>query len=181
MGVQFPPRAPNKFMAVKDRYLIAKNWPFVAVGCLVVRGDKVLLVKEASTEAGKWNQPAGWLEKYENPILGARREAEEETGFRIKIKGFLGVYSLDRRKVKRWQGAGSVDLHAIKLLFIAKAIGRGPKLNPLEISEVRWFNLKAIKNLHKQKILRDPDIINEVQDYLAGISYNLKLVRHLKV
>ncbi len=181
MGVQFPPGAKNNLMAGKDRYIIAKNWPFVVVGCLVVRGDKVLLVKEARKEAGSWNQPAGWLEKYENPVVGAKREAEEETGFRIKIKGFLGVYSLDRRKVKRWQRAGPVDLHAIKFLFIAKVVGRGQKLNPLEIAEVRWFSLKEIKNLHKQKILRDPDMINEVQDYLAGRSYDLKLVRHLIV
>ncbi len=168
-------------MAIKDRYSIAKNWPFVVVGCLVTKGKKVLLVQEAVKEAGKWNQPAGWLEKYENPILGAKREAEEETGFKIKITGFLGVYSLDRRKVRGWHKVGPIDLHAIKFLFIAKVIGEGQRVDPLEIAKVKWFDLKEIKNLHKQKILRDPDIIDEVQDYLAGRTYDFELVHHLKV
>jgi len=168
-------------MATKDRYSIAKNWPFVVVGCLVTKGKKVLLVQEAVKEAGTWNQPAGWLEKYENPVLGAKREAEEEIGFKIKITGFLGVYSLDRRKVKGWQKDGPIDLHGVKFLFTAKVIGEGRRVNPREIAKIGWFNLKEIKNLHKQKILRDPDIITEVQDYLAGRSYDLKLVHHLKV
>lgn len=168
-------------MAREDRDLITKNWPFVVVGCLVVKGKKALLVKEAQVEAGKWNQPAGWLEKHENPVLGAKRETEEETGFKIKITRFLGIYSLDRRRVKEWKGARLIDRHPIKLLFLAKVTGKGERPNPLEIAEVKWFDLKEIKNLHKQKILRDPDIIDEVQDYLAGRSYNLKLVHHLQV
>ncbi|MBU1146666.1 NUDIX domain-containing protein [Patescibacteria group bacterium] len=168
-------------MSKKNRYLIAKNWPFVVVGCLVVKGDKVLLVKEASVEVGKWNQPAGWLEKQENPVLGAKREAEEETGFKIKITKFLGIYSLDRRKIRERSGTKLIDRHPVKLLFLARVVGRGKRPNPLEILEVKWFSSKEIKNLHKQKILRDPDIINEVQDYLAGRTYNLKLVHHLKV
>ncbi len=168
-------------MAGKDRYLITKNWPFVVVGCLVVKGKKALLVKEAQVEVGKWNQPAGWLEKHENPVLGAKRETEEETGFKIKITQFLGIYSLDRRKIKEQNRARLIDRHPVKLLFLAKVIGKGKRPNPLEISEVRWFELKEIKNLYKQKILRDPDIVDEVQDYLAGRAYDLKLVHHVKV
>ncbi len=167
-------------MLKKDKYPVAKDWPFVVVGCLVVKGKKVLLIKEAMVEAGKWNQPAGWLEKHENPILGAKRETEEETGMKVKITRFLGTYSIDRRKVKGWHKTRLIDLHAIKFLFLAKVIGRGKKPDPLEIIEVKWFDLKEIKNLHKHKILRDPDIINEVQDYLAGRSYGIGIIHHNK-
>jgi hypothetical protein len=60
-------------------------------------------------------------------------------------------------------------------------IGKGRRVNPREIAKIGWFDLKEIKNLHKQKILRDPDIITEVQDYLASRSYDLKSVHHLRV
>ena len=143
----------------------------------VAKGKKVLLVKEAGAEAGKWNQPAGWLEKYENPILGAKREAEEEIGFKIKITHFLGIYS-HCRKVKFLHRTKPVDAHPTKLLFIAHVISKGRAPDPKEIKEVKWFSLDEIKDLRKKKILRDPDIVDEVTDYLKGKKYDLKLVHH---
>jgi 8-oxo-dGTP pyrophosphatase MutT (NUDIX family) len=172
----------ERYVKKRYKYLIAKDWPFVVVGCLVVKGKTVLLVKEARIEAGKWNQPAGWLEKYENPILGAKRETEEETGFKVKITKFkfLGVYSLDKRKIKGWHRTLLMDTHPIKLLFLAKIISKGKRVNPKKIKEIKWFGLAEVKNLYKRKLLRDPDIIQEVQDYLAGKEYDLGLVHHVK-
>lgn len=160
---------------------MAKDWPFIVVGSLVVKDNKIFLVKEARTEAGKWNQPAGWLEKYENPVLGARRETEEETGHKVKVIRFLGIYSLDRRKIKGWIERKPIDLHAIKLIFVAKVIGKGKKADPKEIKEGRWFSLKEVSDLRKNKLLRDPDIINEFKDYLAGKGYDFsKLIHHAR-
>ena len=46
-----------------------------------------------------WELPGGHLEPHEEPAIGAKREAEEETGCKIVIDGIVGVYS--------WQGLRS--------------------------------------------------------------------------
>jgi len=165
----------------KKRKIIVKYFPFVVVGCIINKKDKILLVQEGQIEPGKWNQPAGWLEKYENPIKAAPREAEEETGFKVKVTSFLGVYSLDRRRVKNWLGVQPKDLHVVKLIFLAKIIGKNKDYEKIkEISQIKWFNLSEIKKLHQNKLLRDPDIIAEAEDYFAGRGHDLKTVHHNK-
>jgi len=161
-----------------SRSLVYKNWPFVVVGCLIEKNGKFLLVQEGQKERGKWNQPAGWLDKGENPIQGVKREAEEETGLKIKITNFLGIYSLFRKNVKLYPKTKPVYLHCIKLLFVGKIVGEKiKKLDKKEIQNIKWFKPKEIFAMDK-KTLRDLDIKDEVKDYLAGRKYPLKLVKH---
>ena len=168
-----------------DRLIVVKNWPCLVVGCIIEHQDKFILVQERMSDIGKWNQPAGWLEKYENPVIAAKREAEEETGLKVKIIGFLGAYSHIKYNVKKFDPKhnrpSKINIHAVKLIFIGKSVE-----NPInkagysskEISDTRWFTLPQIKELDKSKLLRDHDIINEVQDYRRGRHYNLNIVQH---
>ena len=65
----------------------------IIVGCIIVKGSKFVLVKEAKKEVyGKWNLPLGHLKEGENIISGAKRESEEETGLRLNITGFVDIY-----------------------------------------------------------------------------------------
>ena len=55
--------------------------PLVVVGCLVERGDELLLCRRAIEPAyGKWTVPAGFLELGETLADGAARETREEAG-----------------------------------------------------------------------------------------------------
>lgn len=58
---------------------------------------KVILVKEYKYGAGKWiwQLPAGKLNGSESPIEAARREVEEETGYKITDLVFLGQWYVD--------------------------------------------------------------------------------------
>jgi len=60
--------------------------PQVVVGCLVERGDEVLLCRRAIEPGrGLWTIPAGYLEMGEGMIEGARRETMEEAGADVEI------------------------------------------------------------------------------------------------
>ncbi|MFA6296779.1 MAG: NUDIX hydrolase [Patescibacteria group bacterium] len=149
---------------------------FCVVGTIVVKDDKILLIREAGTiDKGKWNLPAGWLDLGENPIDGAKREAKEETGLDIKITDFLGIYSLVRLDLQKVDG---FIRHPIKLIFIGKI--NGEKIDNIdneEIAEVKWFSLSEIEKMSKNE-LRDMDIKDQFKDCLAGKQYSLEIIKH---
>lgn len=71
--------------------------PKIVVGSVVSIGDRVLLCRRAiEPRKGLWTLPAGYLEEFETPEDGARREAREEALCEIVIEGLLGIYSVTR-------------------------------------------------------------------------------------
>ena len=51
---------------------------------IIERNNKILLMQETLEKVrGKWNLPAGRLEVKEDIITCAKREGEEETGFKL--------------------------------------------------------------------------------------------------
>jgi len=70
--------------------------PFVLVGVVLEEDGEFLLVQEEN----KWNLPMGWVELGEDLVSAAEREAQEETGWKVKVKDFLGVYTVVKRKPK---------------------------------------------------------------------------------
>ncbi len=147
--------------------------PFVVVGAIIEKDNKFLLVQEGRVEAGKWNQPAGWLDLKEGIIEGAKREIKEETGLDIKFIGLLGVYNLIKPIDKKYVKQGFV--HAVKFIFAAKPLSNDIKFDPDELLNVKWFAIEEIKDLGDK--LRDADIINEIDDYLAGKIYPLEIIK----
>ena len=72
--------------------------PIYAAGGIVVRGGAtplIAVVQRSKDDA--WVLPRGKLKRDENPIVGARREALEETGHRVKVHEFLGAITYRAR------------------------------------------------------------------------------------
>ncbi|HIE24808.1 MAG TPA: NUDIX domain-containing protein [Anaerolineales bacterium] len=68
--------------------------PKVAVGVLVEKDDKILLVQRAfNPYRGKWSLPAGFINAGEDPAEAARRECLEETGLNTRIIRLLDIYA----------------------------------------------------------------------------------------
>jgi len=66
--------------------------PIHAAGGIVVRDGahpRIAVVQRSKDD--RWVLPRGKLERNENPASGARREAVEETGHRVKVHEFLGA------------------------------------------------------------------------------------------
>ncbi len=81
-----------------------------------------------------WVFPGGGAGKYETPEQAARREVEEETGFRIKITRLVAVYIKDH-----WLFRG------INFFFLAKKIGGSERRQGGEVLETRWVKKSEAK------------------------------------
>ncbi len=152
---------------------------FCVVGAIIEKDGKIALVQEqvnsSHPDAGKWNQPAGWLDVGENPITGVKREVEEETGFTFTPTAILGVYSLVRKDIEK-ECDGTP--HAIKIIFVGDLNTDNPKQIYDDISDLKWFTPEEIYAMNNS-ILRDMDIKQLVKDYFTGKRYSLDLIHHL--
>src|SRR5438093_10649874 len=62
--------------------------PIVGVLAIVMRGDRVLVVRRANPPLlGRWGFPGGVLELGETVAQGSMRELEEETGVKAESAG----------------------------------------------------------------------------------------------
>jgi 8-oxo-dGTP diphosphatase len=66
--------------------------PRVAVGVLIEKDGKVLLVRRAvNPQKGRWTFPAGFVDAGEHPMSAAERECLEETGLQVRITNLIDV------------------------------------------------------------------------------------------
>jgi 8-oxo-dGTP diphosphatase len=79
--------------------------PIVGVLAIVMRGDRVLVVRRANPPMlGRWGFPGGVLELGETVAQGAMRELFEETGVKAEAAGPLTVIdTIDRDSEERVQ------------------------------------------------------------------------------
>jgi 8-oxo-dGTP diphosphatase len=111
--------------------------PIHAAGGIVVRGrahPRIAVVQRSKDDA--WVLPRGKLQRNENPARGARREAVEETGHRVKVFEFLGAMSYRARGrpkvVQFWRMKAAErpsrnimkDIVAVEWLTLAAAVRR---------------------------------------------------------
>jgi len=69
--------------------------PNIVAGCVVEKGDQILLCKRAiAPRVGYWTMPAGFMENGETVAEAAARETEEEANAKVEITSLLGVYSI---------------------------------------------------------------------------------------
>src|SRR5437016_4202260 len=117
--------------------------PIVGVLAIVMRGDRVLVVRRANPPMlGRWGFPGGVLELGETVAQGAMRELEEETGVKAEAAGPLTVIdTIDRDQEGRvryhytlvavighWQSGEGVpgdDADQVAWLTRAEIVDRG--------------------------------------------------------
>lgn len=125
--------------------------PKVAVGT-IVRGPEGFLLLKRSIEPGygKWTFPGGYVDRGESPEEAAVREAEEETGVRIRLGPLQSLYTFRMRGI-------------IMLVFEAEARDgvAGPTAEALE---VRWTTPSEIP----WRELAFPSTRSALRDYLVS-------------
>lgn len=103
--------------------------PIVAAGCLVEEDGRVLLVRRGVEPGiGQWGLPAGYAEAGERPEESAVRETLEETGLRVEVDDFIGVYSFLAEALPG----------GVLVLYAAHAVG-GALQAGADATEARFF------------------------------------------
>ena len=116
--------------------------PIVGVGVVVLRGDRVLLVRRAKQpRQGEWSLPGGAQELGETVFEAGRREVLEETGVTVEVRGLLDVVdsiqSDDRERIR--YHFTLVDVLAVWISGEARAAD--------DAAEVAWFKRAAVPGL----------------------------------
>ena len=119
---------------VCDRGHILYVNPKLIVGVIPEREGQILLMRRGiEPRYGFWTYPGGYMEIDESVEECAAREAEEETGVRVEIRGLVGVYSRPGP-----HGPGIVSI-------VFRGEVAEPDLNPgREALEARWFEAEDI-------------------------------------
>jgi 8-oxo-dGTP diphosphatase len=108
------------------------------VDTVIIEKGRILLVKRKfEPYKGFWVIPGGFVEERETVEEAARREALEETGLKVELVKFVGVYSDPERDTRRG---------TIAVAFIAKPLS--DKIGgDAEVEEVKWFKLDELPQL----------------------------------
>jgi 8-oxo-dGTP diphosphatase len=116
----------------------ASQWrnPKPCANAIVVRDGNVLLARRSYAPwQGLWGSPGGFCEVGEHPIETVEREVLEETGIRVEVTGYIGVW------VDHYADDPGPDGEVINVSYY-HAVPKGDHLGRVEaaeVSEMRWF------------------------------------------
>ena len=129
------------------------------------------MIEEETSEGLKINNPAGHLDPGESPAEGCAREALEETAWRFRPTGLLGVY------ISRFQRSPTgEDITYLRFAFTGE-LGEHVAGRALDHGIVRtlWMTadeLRATADRH-----RSPLVLRCLEDHLAGATHALSLLQ----
>ncbi|MBA3695523.1 MAG: NUDIX hydrolase [Methylotenera sp.] len=143
--------------------------PHATVAAIVERDGKFLLVEETTDRGPRFNQPAGHLEDNETIVEAVIRETLEETAYTFTPEALLGIY--------HWKHEHN-GITYLRFAFIGSVSNHQPQ-RPLDVGILRtvWMDIKEIRS--KASLMRSPQVITCIEDYLIGKQYSLDVVIHL--
>ena len=143
--------------------------PNTTVAAIIERDNKFLLVEEITERGNRFNQPAGHLEDGETLVQAVIRETMEESAYEFTPEFLLGVY--------QWKHTLN-DTTYLRFAFIGKAGVHYPMQELDEgIVQAVWMDIDEIRD--KANLMRSPQILTCIEDYLAGKRYPLEVITNL--
>ncbi|OPY12870.1 MAG: Bifunctional NMN adenylyltransferase/Nudix hydrolase [Syntrophus sp. PtaB.Bin001] len=117
--------------------------PRVGVGVIVIKDDKILLVKRGTDpNKGLWAIPGGSLELGETLKEGAEREIREETGIVVDVKRPAYAFDYFEKDQK-----GKIRFHFVIVDMWADYV-RGELKAADDAIEVRWLSREDLNNIN---------------------------------
>jgi len=143
--------------------------PHATVAAIVEDNGKFLLVEETTDRGNRFNQPAGHLEDNESLIEAVIRETLEETAYTFKPESLLGVY--------HWKHEHN-DTTYLRFAYIGSVSDHQPDLVLDEgIIRAVWMSIDDIRS--NAMLMRSPQVLTCIEDYLSGQQFPLSVVTHL--
>ena len=140
----------------------------LTVATVVERNGEFLMVRETKDGVQVLNQPAGHVEPGEDVIAAALRETLEETGWEVKITGFLG-----------FSNAMSVvtGITYYRLVFVAEPVKFNQNAEvDSDIDSAEWMTLEEIKDPSNRP--RSEMVHQAVDDFMSGRVFPLEIFRN---
>ena len=143
--------------------------PNTTVAAIIEQNGKFLLVEESTDHGNRFNQPAGHLEDNETLIQAVIRETMEEAAYEFTPEALLGVY--------HWKHPHN-DTTYLRVAFIGK-VGLHYPMQELDkgILQAVWMDIDEIRD--KTGLMRSPQVITCIEDYLAGKRFPLQVITNL--
>ena len=145
--------------------------PNTTVAAIIEQNGKFLLVEEKTERGNRFNQSAGHLEDGETLLQAVIRETMEEAAYEFMPEALLGVY--------QWKHPNN-DTTYLRFAVIGKA-GMHYPMQELDQGIIRtvWMDIDEIRD--KAGLMRSPQVITCVEDYLAGKRFPLDVITNLWV
>jgi 8-oxo-dGTP diphosphatase len=126
--------------------------PVVAVGAVIVRDGRALIVKRAhEPRQGEWSLPGGLLELGESLEEAVRREVKEETSLDVDVGAIVETFD----RVHRDQ-AGRIRYHFVIVDYVCRASG-GEARPGSDAAAVAWVTAAEIDdyqvNAHARAVI----------------------------
>jgi 8-oxo-dGTP pyrophosphatase MutT (NUDIX family) len=157
---------------------MANRWkPNVTVAAVIERDGFFLLVEEHTADGLRLNNPAGHLDPGESLEQACIRETLEETTFGFRPEALVGVYLTGPvpNGVEPQSSSGS-GITYLRFAFRG-VLGAAHPERQLDRGIVRtvWMSAQEVRDSRDRH--RSPVLLQCVEDYLAGRSFPLELVR----
>jgi len=143
--------------------------PHATVAAIVENEGKFLLVEEVTDRGNRFNQPAGHLEDNESLLNAVIRETQEETAYTFHPTALLGIY--------HWKHEHN-DTTYLRFAYIGNVSDHQPT-QPLDDGIIRtvWMTIEEIRE--KAMLMRSPQVLTCIEDYLSGQQFPLNVITHL--
>jgi len=127
---------------IEELRQVVGNRPLIMVGASVLITNSVgqlLLLRR--TDNSCWGIPGGAMEPGETVEQTARRETLEETGLEPGLLSLFGVFSGSDLYYRYPNGA---EVYNVSIAYRTEEVKGRPNLNPVEHSEMRYFDLQDL-------------------------------------
>jgi ADP-ribose pyrophosphatase YjhB (NUDIX family) len=122
---------------------IGYQTPKVGIRAVVMRDDKILLVKEKMDN--KWSLPGGYADTGMLPSEIAVNEVKEESGFDVKPTRILGLIDYNKHQERPFP----FDVYQ---LFMECEIIGGEAKTGIETSDVQFFSIDNLPELSERRV-----------------------------
>nr|WP_232058210.1 NUDIX hydrolase [Cohnella abietis] len=109
----------------------------IGVGALVVKDDKVLLVRRAQEPGkGKWTNPGGYIEQLEPIEETIRREVLEESGIEAVVRSIVALRDLPK------------SIHNLYVAFSMDYVSGEPTPDGFEVDAAGFYSLEEMAEMN---------------------------------